>query len=161
MGWTQVTTFILTTILFSYFNLSTSWPMDFTSLFLSKIKTKLLITYFITCCKDSKEWIMWGLAGSQESMRWILTPVTTQKNVKYIIDRTTTCYFWTFNSIQTRMVWVFTWTTADICSALCCFTWWFTCWLLQYKLYTTNIQIKSISTNKSTGLLLCISLLIS
>jgi len=115
--------------------------MDFTSLFLPKIKTELLITYFIARCKDSKEWIMKSLAGSQESMRWILTSVTTQKNVKYIIDRTTACYFWTVNSIQTRMVWVFTWTTAHICSALCYLTWWFTCWFLQHKLYNTNIQI--------------------
>ena len=116
--------------------------MGFTSLFIPKITTKLLITYFIACCKDSKEWIMRSLAGSQESMSRILTPVTTQKNVKYIIDSTTTCYIWNVNSIQTRMVWVFTWTTADICSALCCLTQWFTCWFLQYKLYNTNIQIK-------------------
>ena len=59
----------------------------------SKNKTKLLITYFIACCKDSKEWIMKSLADSQESTRWILTPVTTQKNVKYIINRITTSHF--------------------------------------------------------------------
>lgn len=67
--------------------------MGFTSLFLPQNKTKLLIPYLIACCKDSKEWIMKSLAGSQESMRWILTPVTTEKNVKYIIDLITARYF--------------------------------------------------------------------
>jgi hypothetical protein len=49
--------------------------------------------YLITCCKNSKEWIIQHLAGIQESARWILTSVATQKSIKHIIFVITACYF--------------------------------------------------------------------